>query len=76
MPQPKISPHLRRLLNDESTRIVSLFHNVHNRYVCCLMAPDTPNHSALGAGVVFAMVDHEDAEAAVLAARAKLWGNL
>ncbi len=76
MPQPALSPHLRRLLTDEHVRIVSLWQTATGRFFCCLMAPEVPKYSVLQEGALYAMEEDIDAEGAVMAARKTLWNGL
>lgn len=77
MPRPALEPHLRRLLIEESTYIVSLFQvDGKGRFFCAALAPAENVAEALFDGRCYAHGQGDTPEDAVYAMRTTMWSGL
>jgi hypothetical protein len=79
MARPPLEPHLRRLLTDEKTEIMSLFQvnkNESGPFFCSMSAPVETISDLLAHGNCYAYAEGPTPEDAVHTARQKLWNGL
>ena len=77
MPRPKLEPHLRRLLTEESVYIGALFQTERGGpYFTSLYAPDLGVASMLNPDSLYAGAEGPTPEDAIHNGRAKLFGGL
>ena len=76
MSRPKLEPHMRRFLNEESLHIGSLFEFKPGSWACSLYFPDIGIASVLNRDCIYAHMEGDTPEAAILAAHRKMWNGL
>jgi len=76
MGRPKLEPHLRRLLTEESVYVGALFQTQGGNWFTSLYAPDMGVSSVLNPNSVVAWAEGPTPEDAIHNGRAQLFGGL